>query len=298
MITFRALQAIGACCTPVVARAVVRDIYEREDMARIMSYVILAFAVTGIVSPALGAFIEESIGWRGNFAFMALIGAVLLAVVLAVLPETHPVSRREPSSARRVMRNYRVLLGRSPASRVCHRGIVVVLGLFRFSSMAAFVLIGVAGISPALFALLFAAVAFGYGVGTFASARLSRRLGLDRTVVVGLAISVSASLVHNGFALTGTLDPYAIALPMVVVALGLGMVFANLQTGAIAPFPAFAGAASSTSGFFQMLVSSTIGAVALQFYDGTPLVMTAGILFSATAMAVVYYALVWRRLKA
>ena len=47
-----------------------------------------------------------------------------------------------------------------------------------------------------------------------------------------------------------------------------------------------------------MLVSSTIGAVALQFYDGTPLVMTAGILFSATAMAVVYYALVWRRLKA
>jgi DHA1 family bicyclomycin/chloramphenicol resistance-like MFS transporter len=79
---------------------------------------------------------------------------------------------------------------------------------------------------------------------------------------------------------------------------GLGMVFPNLLSGAIAPFPAFAGAASSTSGFLQMLVSSVIGAVVLQFYDGTQLAMTAGILFAVAAMAGVYYALVWRRLNA
>ena len=60
----------------------------------------------------------------------------------------------------------------------------------------------------------------------------------------------------------------------------------------------FAGAASSTSGFLQMLVSSIIGAVVLQFYDGTALAMTLGILFSVAAMAGVYYVLVWRRLNA
>ena len=113
-----------------------------------------------------------------------------------------------------------------------------------------------------------------------------------------ITVSVLASLVHHVLALDNSLNPYIIALPMVIVALGLGMVFANLQTGAIAPFPVFAGAASSTSGFLQMLVSSVIGAVALQFYDGTPFVMTAGILFSAASMAGVYYVLVWRRISA
>ena len=46
------------------------------------------------------------------------------------------------------------------------------------------------------------------------------------------------------------------------------------------------------SGFLRMLVSSVIGAAVMRFYDGTQLAMTAGILFSAAAMAVVYYALV------
>ena len=298
LIMFRGLQAIGACCAPVVARAVVRDVFERDDMARVMSYVIGTFAVTGIVAPALGAVIEESIGWRGNFAFMALAGAVLLATILAVLPETLPVSRRVPASARRVAHNYRTLLCNRQHLGYALAGALSYTAYFVFSSVAAFVLIDTAGVSPMWFALFYAAVALGYGVGTATSARLARRSGLDRTVVVGLVISVAGSLVHNALALAGVFDAYAIVLPMVVVAVGLGMVFPNLLAGAIAPFPMFAGAASSTSGFLQMLVSSVVGAAVLQFYDGTPLAMTAGILFSATAMALIYYVLVWRRLKA
>ncbi len=298
LIVFRALQAIGACCAPVVARAIVRDVFERDDMARVMSYVMGAFAVTGIVAPSLGAVIEETLGWRGNFALMALAGAVLLATILVVLPDTHPASRREAVSARRVVQNYRTLLRDRQHLGYALAGSLSYSAYFVFSSVAAFVLIDNAGVSPTMFALFYAAVALGYGIGSMASARLARRLGLDRTVVVGLLVSVLASLVHNALALAGVLDAYAIALPMVVIAVGLGLVFANLQTGAIAPFPAFAGAASSMSGFLQMLVSSVIGAAALQFYDGTQLAMTTGILFSAAAMAGVYYALVWRRLSA
>ncbi len=52
LILFRAVQAIGACCAPVIARAIVRDVFERDDMARVMSYLISAFAVTGIVAPS------------------------------------------------------------------------------------------------------------------------------------------------------------------------------------------------------------------------------------------------------
>jgi DHA1 family bicyclomycin/chloramphenicol resistance-like MFS transporter len=298
LIVFRALQAIGACCAPVVARAVVRDVFERDDMARVMSYVITTFAVIGIVAPALGAVIEETVGWRGGFAFMALVGAVLLATILAVLPETHPPSRREAASARRIVRNYRTLLTDRRHLGYALAGALSYSAYFVFSSVAAFVLIDVVGVSPMSFALFYAAVALGYGVGAVTSARLARRLGLDRTVVVGLVVSVAGSLVHNALALAGVFDAYAIALPMAVVAVGLGMVFANLQTGAIAPFPQFAGAASSMAGFLQMLVSSIVGAAVLQFYDGTQLAMTFGILFSATAMAGVYYVLVWRRLSA
>jgi DHA1 family bicyclomycin/chloramphenicol resistance-like MFS transporter len=298
LILFRALQAIGACCAPVISRAIVRDVFARDDMARIMAYIIAAFSVTGIVAPSLGAVIEESVGWRGNFGFMALIGAGLLAAVLFVLPETLPAARRETAGLGRVVRNYATLLSDRRHLGYTLAGALSYSAYFVFSSVASFVLIDVAGISPTAFALFFAIVAAGYGVGSVTSARLARRLGLDRTVVVGLVVSLLGSLVLNGVAFTGTLDAYAISLPMAVVAVGLGMVFANLQTGAIAPFPNIAGAASSTSGFLQMLISAVIGAVTLQFYDGTLLAMALGILFSAAAMAGVYYVLVWRRLSA
>ncbi len=298
LIAFRAVQAIGACCAPVIGRAVVRDIYERDDMARIMAYVIASFAVTGIVAPSLGAVIGESFGWRGNFGFMALVGAAALAAVVFVLPETHPASRRVASGVGRIARNYRTLLCDRQHLGYALAGSLSYSAYFVFSSVASFVLIDTVGVSPLSFAVFFAIVAAGYGVGALTSARLTRRLGLDRTVVAGVWVSLVGAIVLNGFALAGVLDAYAISLPMALVAVGLGMVFANLQTGAIAPFPAFAGAASSMSGFLQMLVSSVIGAAALQFYDGTQLAMTTGILFSAAAMAGIYYALVWRRLSA
>ncbi len=298
LILFRAVQAIGACCAPVIARAIVRDVFERDDMARVMSYLISAFAVTGIVAPSLGAVIEESVGWRGSFGLMTLIGAVLLVAIVAVLPETHPKSLRHAAGVGQVARNYRTLLRDRRHLGYALAGAMSYSAYFVFSSLAPFVLIDLAGLSPTAFALFFAIVAAGYGIGALTSARVARRLGLDRTVVAGLAVSLAGSLILNGFAVAGIVDAYAISLPMAVVAAGLGMVFANLQTGAIAPFPTIAGAASSTSGFLQMLVGSIIGVAALRFYDGTPLAMTIGVAASSVAMAGVYYVMVWRRLSA
>src|SRR5262249_47258273 len=90
LIGLRFLQATGACAGPVICRAIVRDVHGREGAARVLSYMGAAMALAPALGPILGGFIEGWLGWRANFAVLALYGSVGLGVTLAILPETAP----------------------------------------------------------------------------------------------------------------------------------------------------------------------------------------------------------------
>ena len=74
LILARFLQALGACSGPVVARAIVRDVFGRERSAKVMAYMGTAMALAPVLGPIAGGFLQVWFGWQANFAVMAALG--------------------------------------------------------------------------------------------------------------------------------------------------------------------------------------------------------------------------------
>src|SRR5258706_11287163 len=88
LIVGRIVQAVGACATMVVVRAVVRDSYERERAASVLGFVTMVMAVAPALSVALDGYLVERFGWRASFVVLALAGGLIAAAALQRLPET------------------------------------------------------------------------------------------------------------------------------------------------------------------------------------------------------------------
>lgn len=278
LIASRFLQAVGACCGPVVGRAVVRDVYPRDQAAKVMSYMASAMALAPFVAPILGGWFHTLFGWRANFILLGLFGVVLLAATWRWLGETNHHPDPHALSPLRMLGNYRTLL----TDRQVLGYVLVVsctfAGMFSFISGSSFVLIDVLALPPAYFGFGFAVVVAGYIVGGFVAGKWTHRFGLDRMIgfgVVGAALSGTVCLV---LAWSGIQTLAAVLLPLMVFFMAGAMVIPNGSAGAIAPHPRMAGAASAALGFVQMVCGSLAGWLHSASFDHSsrPLASLAG----------------------
>ena len=54
LIAARFAQAVGACAVPVMAQAIVRDVYEREHAAQVLACIGVALAISPAIMPIIG----------------------------------------------------------------------------------------------------------------------------------------------------------------------------------------------------------------------------------------------------
>src|SRR5260370_14529122 len=89
LIAARVVQALGAGSGPVIARAVVRDLYESERAARVLAAMGTAQALTPILAPMLGGWVHVLAGWRAVFVVLGAFGAAFLVTAWRILPDTN-----------------------------------------------------------------------------------------------------------------------------------------------------------------------------------------------------------------
>jgi DHA1 family bicyclomycin/chloramphenicol resistance-like MFS transporter len=269
LIAARVLQALGAGSGPVLGRAIVRDLYGPQRGARVLAYIGTAQALTPILAPILGGWLHAAFGWHSVFLVLAGFGAVFSLLVLTVVPESLPLRDPAALNPRRLAGNLRVLLG-----DCAFAGYVLVVtlcfcGQFAFISGSSYVLIAVVGVTPAVYGICFASVAFGLMTGSFAAGRLTRRLGLNPLVLAGTGICAAAGIVLAGLALARVNTVWAVVLPMYGYAIGVGLVLPTASAGAVGPYPRMAGLASALFGFLMMTGSAAYGVLVGSLFDGT-----------------------------
>lgn len=267
LIASRFLQALGACCGPVVARAVVRDVYPRDQAAKVMSYMASAMALAPFIAPMIGGWVHTMFGWRANFVLLCLFGLTLLIGTWRWLKETNHHRDPHALSPLGMVSNYRTLLA---DRRVLGYVLVVATtfaGMFSFISASSFVLIDVLALPPILFGFGFAAVVAGYMAGGFVAGKWTSRLGLDRMIGLGSLGAAMAGCVAAGLAWAGVQSLPALLLPLTMFFFCGAMVIPNGSAGAIAPHPRMAGAASAFLGFIQMICGSLAGWVHSATFD-------------------------------
>lgn len=250
LIAGRILQAVGGCAGVVLGRAMVRDMYDREQSASMIAYITMAMVVAPMLAPTIGGVLDEWLGWRYSFVFVLIFALIVMGGCLLVLTETHgPSRRRALSNARlnflgllKVRAFYGYTLQLSFSSAV----------FFGFLGGAPYVVVELMGYPPSTFGIYFLFVSICYMAGNFTAARVSTKVGTDRMILIGTAISVVPALALGGFYLQGLFTPVSLFGCMGIIALGNGMSIPNGIAGAISIDPRLAGAASGISGFTQM----------------------------------------------
>jgi DHA1 family bicyclomycin/chloramphenicol resistance-like MFS transporter len=260
LLAARFCQALGGAGAIVLARAVVRDIYEGARVGRELSLMAAIMALAPIVAPLLGGVLQTLFGWRSNFVLLLMFGIGAAAAVFVLFPET--LRRRAPErvSLLSVLRSYRSFL-RHP-SFVAHLGIATCafLGLFAWLSTAPFVLQDMYGLAPLAFGAVFAVGSAGYLVGAMIAARFVVRWGIDRTIGTGCAGMAAGGLTMVVALALGWQLPATLVAGISLYFAGMGLVLPQAQAGALLPFPERAGAASSLMGVVQQSSAAVLGA--------------------------------------
>src|SRR5215203_1340378 len=88
LIVLRLLQALGGCVGMVAARAMVRDLFEVKENAKIFSTLMLVVAVSPIIAPTLGGYVTAVLGWRYIFVILVIIVIIILIGIYFLLPES------------------------------------------------------------------------------------------------------------------------------------------------------------------------------------------------------------------
>ena len=267
MWVMRSLQGIAAASGPVIARAIVRDRYEGNRAAQVMSLLSGTMAAISMIAPSIGALILRFFTWPIVFIALSTF-SILVLLALSRLPESRPNLGSEVLTFTAVLRSISEMLTQPRFIGYQIAGSFSFAALFIYLSTVAFFLPDVFDIPTTLFGYAFALSVLGFVVGSVINSRVVLRLGMTRTLKMGLTISVCAAMAIVLLAPDAKHFLYTMAALSSIFFLGVGLTASNASMGAISLYPTRAGSASAVYGFTHALLASSIGAVAGALYQG------------------------------
>ncbi|GAB7033877.1 multidrug effflux MFS transporter [Streptomyces sp. NPDC021749] len=259
LIAFRLLQGLAGAAGIVIARAVVRDLYDGVAMARFFSTLMLISGVAPVVAPLIGGQILQITDWRGVFVALTAVGLALTLLVWRRLAETLPPARRQAGGLGEALRTMRGLLADRVFSGYLLVGAFAFAALFAYISASPFVVQEIYGASPQVFSLLFGINSVGLvAVGQLNGKVLVGRVALDKVLGTGLAVIALAAtaLLLMSSGVFGHVGLLPTAAGLFVLMSAMGLVMPSTNTLALLRTPHAAGSASALLGTSTFLLGS------------------------------------------
>lgn len=285
LIAWRIVQGGAMGAVVMCARAIVRDLYQPSEGARIMSKGLTGLGILACISAPVGGFLAQYHGWRAALTAPVIFAVCALALVAIRFQESLARKNPEALRARTLLRTWLEIV-RNPAF-LSYTALSVASygGLFTFLAASSFVLIQVLGLSKTQYGLAMFSMCVAYVSGTVLCRRLLSRFGVRKTIGLAAFLSLGAGSAMGLMALAGVKNVWAIMVPFYVFMLGHGVHQPCGQSGAVGPFPQAAGAASAMNGFLMMVVAFAMGGWLGAHLDGTVRPLAYGIWFWSTLVA-------------
>lgn len=289
----RLLQALAAACGPVLARAIVNDIYQPRDAASVMAILAAAMALIPMVAPILGSWMLYWFDWRALFYMLMVFGVLVFAGALR-LAESNQRTRVGPLHFASILQQF-VRSFRHPG----FIGYMMIGGahfgaMFAWISCASFVVIEQFAVAPEHFGYTFAWVVFGYVSGSYLSSRLVLRLGMVRVIGLGVQVGIVAVLLILFAAVTEIGGLILVLIAVFGIFMASGLVLANCQAGATAVFPEAAGQSSSVFGFCQTGLAGLTSVLIAKLYHNDSLLPLAFVMGLLTLMSMMTFVILRR----
>ncbi|WP_052250284.1 multidrug effflux MFS transporter [Enterobacter sp. Bisph1] len=273
MVFWRVFQAMGACTGPMLARAMIRDLFNRSRAAQMLSTLMIVMAIAPIGGPLLGGLIIKFSTWPMIFWLLSATGVVMFLALLT-LPETLPEERRIRATLKGAFGNYVFLLKNRRFMRYTLSLTSYYMAVYAFIAGSPLVYISYYGVSPQHYGWLFAINIVGVMLLSTVNRKLVQRYSLDTLLRTSLSIAAIAAILLTLAAGLKTGGIAFLAVMMFITFSMNGVIAATSTAAALDEVPEIAGSASALIGALQYgsgIVST--GLLAL-FSDNTPWTMS------------------------
>ncbi len=284
LLAFRFVWGVGAAAARVISFSIIRDIYQGDRMARVMSFIAAVFILVPVVAPGIGALLLRFASWRFLFWLTAAL-AGLVGLWILRLPETlDPAYRLERLKVRSVARAARIVVTNRQAVGYTVAMTFVFGAFVSYLASSELVWEEVYGRGDQ-FPLIFGALALAIGIAVLTNGVIVDRVGARRIIHAALFAYVATSGLALVVAIVGEGSPN---FWLFVVLLGLplvshGLLIPNANALAMAPLGHVAGTASAIIGAFSIMGGAVLGAVIDRAFDGTVMPMITGFFLASLA---------------
>jgi len=269
IVVWRFLQAFGGSVVPMTVQAMVRDLYGRNESARILSLNMLVTASAPIVAPLIGGQVLLWFDWRAIFWVLVAFGVVAFVAAL-LLPETLDPSRRNKANPLAMLTGYFRLLRAPRYVGYVACSTFYFFCLFAFLAGSPFVYIEYFGVRPQYYGFLFGVNMIGMIAASYLNSRIVTRYGADRILRFACTAGAAFSLILLVTGVGGVGAIAGIALPLFLVLSLLTVVASNAISGALTAAQGRAGAGAALAGALQFGAGAAVSAAIGRLSDGTP----------------------------
>ena len=284
---FRVMQGLSGGAGNVVARAMVRDLFEGPQAQRVMATVQMLFGIAPAVAPIIGGLLL-GIHWQAIFVFLALYAAISLWAAVRYLPETMPKEKRMPLSAKKVLSSYRLIFSDKEFNLVVLASAANFAAFFIYVLASPVFLVKQLGLSDQQFGYMFIPTVCGMVLGSYLAKRAAGVYSSQQVLKVAYAWMGAMVLLNLVVCLNLAVSPFYNILPVALFNVGMALAMPILSLAALDRHAKIRGTAASGQAFVQMLLSTVSAGliVPLVWVEplGLALAMAAYLLFSGLVL--------------
>lgn len=288
LLIMRFFQGLGAGTLITNARASVSDVFEGQQLIKIVNNMNIVWACAPILAPFIGGYLHEYFGWQASFFFMALYSAMLVVLVTLYLNETHTPTHRTPITTKQMRINFKRI--------VSHPKFIAYIALMTatysyiifFNVTAPFLLQTQLKMDAAEYGTLILFAGISYLIGSITNRWLIRTIELPVLIAIGIGMCLCASLVQLVISMMGIFCIASVIAPTYFSFAGIGFIYGNCLSSGMALFRDIAGSASSLLGFIPMAGCALATILASKLPETTSLPFAASSFIILLAGLIIY----------
>lgn len=272
---FRALQGASAGAGNVVARAMVRDLFEGVAAQKVMAQVQMLFGLAPAIAPIIGGLLL-GIHWQAIFVFLCLYSLAALLAAQLILPETIPLEKRVPLSAKQVASGYKQVFSDVQFIRLVVAFGANFAGFFVYVLASPVFLIEHLKLNEHQFGFMFVPTVCGMVFGSYLARRAAGRFATHRIIRFAYTWMAGAALLNIAVCLWLPVSPWFNIAPIALYNIGMALALPIMSIAALDRMPRIRGTAASGQAFVQMLLSTVSAGLLIPLLWHRPLGLALG----------------------
>ena len=270
---FRTVQAMG-CGFFVLGHALVEDLFEEQDRARVRLYYMTLSGSFVALSPLIGSWLQTTFDWQGSFYGFALMALAMLVHALCILPSKSARPSRAPVS---IIGTLKAVASNKDFLRYWWIAALVFACYFALMSVTPLIFMDALKLSEYQYALVLMVYGVAYLLGGAVASYLQKRIALSRQINIGLGLLLIAGVLLTLIVCLDRITTVTLLIPMLISALAVTLVRPAAISAAMLLFSSSAGTAASAGNSIMFLTAAVSSAALAQ--TGTHLLMTIAVSF-------------------